>query len=515
MLPARKKMLQIAISRVLWIAVSLIIQIAFFLIAWYAFSSYSAWIYAASLILSLIVVLKIINDNSDPSMKLAWIIPILLVPVLGGVCYLLLGMNKSMPATKKFVKRNATLTKENTTPHPDILVEVKLISPSVSRQMSYIEKYADCPPYKNSKVKYFPSGEAKFKALKDELEKAEHYIFLEYFIIMEGTFWDAILEILVRKVKSGVDVRLIYDDAGSLFTLPYKYFREMESLGIKCRAFNQFVPFLSVIMNNRDHRKIVVIDGHTAFTGGINLSDEYINEVKRFGYWKDTAVMIKGDAVWSFTVMFLSLWDSMTDVLDDFDKYRPDLHQKAHNYEDGYVQPYTDSPLDGEPVGETVYLNIINRATKYVYITTPYLIVDGEMMTALENASKSGVDVRIITPGIPDKKLIYALTRSYYAPLIEAGVKIYEYTPGFIHAKNFVSDDEIAVVGTINLDYRSLYLHFECASLMFRCKCIEHIKSDYFDTLEKSHLVTMKDTKRFGILSGVISAVMRLFAPML
>ena len=302
-----------------------------------------------------------------------------------------------------------------------------------------------------------------FPVLVKELEQAEHYIYIEYFIINDGVMWRTILDILEQKVAQGVDVRLIYDGFGCLTTLPYKYDKFLREKGIQCKVFNPFRPVLNIIQNNRDHRKICVIDGKTGFTGGINLADEYINQKERFGHWKDTAVMLKGDAVWSMTMMFLHMWNVVNGIQTpiDYAAHSPHAYHPEEFEGSGFVQPFTDTPLDGETLGENVYLNIINRAKRYVYICTPYLIIDNEMMTALCLAAKSGVDVRIMTPGVPDKKMVFLLTQSYYAQLIEAGVKIYEYQPGFLHAKSFVCDDEIAVVGTINLDYRSLYLHFE------------------------------------------------------
>lgn len=267
-------------------------------------------------------------------------------------------------------------------------------------------------------------------------------------------------------------------------------------MGIKCCVFNPFLPVLSPRLNNRDHRKIVVIDGHTGFTGGINLADEYINAYPKLGHWKDNAVMLKGDAVYSLTVMFLALWDYLRGIDEDYAQYKPEHHERQQYPADGYVQPYSDNPLDDEAVGETVYLNLISRAKDYIYITTPYLVVDAEVMTALCNAAKQGIDVRIITPHIPDKWYVFAVTRANYGMLLEAGVKIYEYTPGFMHAKTFIVDDKYAVIGTINLDYRSLFLHFECGVWMYKNSSIAHIKADFLETLAQSQEVTLEEYRR-------------------
>lgn len=356
-----------------------------------------------------------------------------------------------------------------------------------------------------------------FPVLVHELEQAKHFIFIEYFIINDGVMWHTILNILEKKAKEGVDVRLIYDGFGCLTTLPYKYDEEMRKHGIKCEVFNRFRPILNIIQNNRDHRKICVIDGWTGFTGGINLADEYINQRKRFGHWKDTAVMLKGDGVWNMTAMFLYMWGivSRTDTSSDFGNYVPHRWHPEQFEGSGYVQPFCDSPLDDEVVGENVYLNIINRAKNYVYICTPYLIIDNEMMTALCLAAKSGVDVRIMTPGIPDKKMVFLLTQSYYKQLLESGVKIYEYQPGFLHAKSFVCDDKVGVVGTINLDYRSLYLHFEDGVWLYKNDVVLDIRNDFLETLEYCSSIDLEFCLKRNITVRAMQNILRVFAPLL
>ena len=328
--------------------------------------------------------------------------------------------------------------------------------------------------------------------------------------------WDSILKILERKVKEGVEVRVLYDGFGCLLTLPDDYFRTLREKGIQCIEFNPLIPVLTMFMNNRDHRKILVVDGHTGFMGGINLADEYINAKVKHGHWKDAAVMLRGDAVWSLATMFLTMWDSISDEeLSDPERYRP-LPEELPGSFSGIVQPYADSPLDRDLVGEMVYLNIINRAQRYLYICTPYLIVDNETLTALLLAAKSGVDVRIITPHIGDKWYVHLLTRACYPQLVRGGVKIYEYTPGFIHSKTFVSDDEVATVGTINLDYRSLYLHFECGLWMAHSSCISAVRDDFLETLRVCEQVTLDSP--FLKLNGferLLRAVLRIFAPLM
>ena len=477
---------------------------------------YSTIIFDAA---SVLITFAILNSDKHPSYKTSWMLLILIVPIFGVMLYLCFGSGNSGAKLQKKMnlfneEQHLLLTQNmNIIDRLENSVELK----AIAKQANYLYTYGGYPIYTNSKVSYFPSGETKFEVLCAELEKAERFIFIEYFIIEEGVMWNTVLEILVRKVKEGVDVRIVYDDIGCLRTLPYKYNEYLETLGIKCMIFNKFHPFWMARMNNRDHRKILIIDGHTAFNGGINLADEYINEIEKFGHWKDSAVMIKGEAVWSFTMMFFTMWNYLTNNKPhDYDQYMPQKEDITPYYgENGLVIPYTDSPLDKESVGENTYLNIINSATEYVYITTPYLVITNEMETALSLAAKSGVDVRIITPNKPDKWYVHAVTRSFYKSLIKNGVKIYEYTPGFIHAKNFVSDDKVGVVGTINLDYRSLYLHFECGTYMYKSECLLDVKKDFLKTLEFCEEVSFAECLKVHPLRRLGRSILRLFAPLM
>lgn len=396
-----------------------------------------------------------------------------------------------------------------------VIQEIQVQDRSAANQSRYIENYSFCPVYKNTTSEYLSPGEQMYERFLEKLKKAKHYIFLEYFIIEKGVMWNSILEILVEKVKQGVDVRVIYDDVGCLFTLPYDYDKHLEKMGIQCCVFNRFVPILSAHLNNRDHRKIAVIDGCTAFTGGINLADEYINVYEKYGHWKDSSIIIQGEGVWSFTVMFLSLWNYHRKTEEDYERFRPLTQQDEEFSSDGYVQPFTDSPLDDESIGETIYLNLINNAKRYVYINTPYLILDTEMITALSSAAKRSVDVRIVTPHIPDKWYVHAVTRANYEILVESGVKIYEYTPGFNHAKSFAVDDELGVVGTINLDYRSLFLHFECGVWLYQTKSIFEVKEDFLKTLEQSQVITLEDCRSVKWYTRLGRIVLRAFAPLM
>lgn len=512
-----KKLLQLLFNRIFYVAIALLIQLGWILITAWRLAAYSRYFSNALSVISLLTVLWIVNKNINPSYKLGWTILILIFPVFGVILYILFG--KSRIAQE--MQHRYTKVQEESLPYmePDAEVSASLAadSPSAFAQSQYIHNYSSFPVHGNTTARYFQVGEDMFPVLVQELEQAEHYIYIEYFIINDGVMWRTILDILERKAALGVDVRIIYDGFGCLTTLPHKYDRYLKEKGIKCQIFNPFRPLLNIVQNNRDHRKICVIDGHTGFTGGINLSDEYINQKKRFGHWKDTAVMLKGEAVWNMTVMFLHMWNVISHSSESIEheaffphRYHPDPFES-----DGFVQPYSDTPLDGEVVGENVYLNIINRAKKYVYICTPYLIIDNEMMTALCLAAKSGVDVRIMTPGIPDKKTVFLLTQSYYEQLLEAGVRIYEYQPGFLHAKSFVCDDEIAVVGTINLDYRSLYLHFENGVWFYKNQVVQDILSDFQETLRYCDPVSIEFCRNRNIVVRAFQSILRLFAPLL
>lgn len=504
---------QIINSRIFITAILVLIQLAWLIIFFNNLTKHYALINALFTVLSVVIVLAIISKDENPAFKIGWLIIIMISPLFGALLYLTSGDKKPSRKLrailgKEHARWGAELKQEEL-----VLNEVRGLRERAAGTCQYLNRLSGYPVYKNTEVFYYPVGEKMYESMLEELEKAEHFIFLEYFIISEGIMWNRILEILTHKAKEGLDVRLIYDDWGCLTVLPPGYVWEMEKRGIKCMAFNHVVPLLSLVMNNRDHRKIIVIDGHTAFNGGINLSDEYINEKERFGHWKDTGVKVVGEAVWNFTAMFLEMWNAFKKTDKEVAMFRPHVHHKQPFATDGYVQPFADTPLDGESVAENVYLEIINQAKRYVYIFTPYLILDNEMKTALCLAAKRGVDIRLVTPGVPDKKLTYRLTRSNYTPLLKAGVKIYEYTPGFLHAKSYVCDDEFGVVGTINMDYRSLYLHFECGTFFYRSKAVKDLKRDAIKTIEQSREVSRKDIKS-GLMGRLVNAVLQVLAPL-
>ncbi|MCH5333802.1 MAG: cardiolipin synthase [Agathobacter sp.] len=481
------------------------------------------------IVVAVLLSLHIANKEIRTAYKLSWIFLILSLPVFGIPAFFLFGRSELTRRTRRemgaLAEEFAGLRVEDAA----VREALKKESPDAAQHSKYITDYAKFPLYREEATEYFPSGEALFPRFLEDLKSAEQFIFLEYFIMEPGEMLDAIVAILEEKAKSGVLVRVIYDDVGCIRTLPPKYFRTFASSGIESVSFNPFRPFLSVIMNNRDHRKIAVVDGRIAYTGGFNLADEYINATRRFGYWKDAGIRMEGACVWSFTTMFLEMWCYITGKGEDCGKYHPHAGRSAEaapaeeageeempaGGSKGYIQPYGDSPMDYEYVGENVYLNLINRARDYVYIFTPYLIPGSEMTTALVNAAKSGVDVRIMVPGIPDKKMVYLLTQSYFSVLIRGGVKIYRYTPGFVHSKCFVVDDVYAVVGTINLDYRSLCLHFECGAFLYRAHAVLQVKEDFLAAVEESHSVTAEEARNRHFFIRQFYGVLKLMAPLL
>ena len=494
-------------QRVLSVAVSIILQFSLYALVLFRFSRYFVYFYWSCFAISLLVALFISTRKTKLAYKVAWIVPILLLPVIGGMTYLMFGGARRphyhREETRKTFQRELPATLSTT--------DLMRYGPDALQQAWYLGNTALCPAYTNTETAYFPSGKEFLQDYLAELEKAQDYIFLEYFIISEGSMWDEILEVLTRKAAQGVDVRVIYDGVGSAATLPVKYPDILHARGILCRVFQPLVPVLSIHQNNRDHRKITVIDGVTGYVSGLNLADEYVDRKERFGYWKDAAIRLEGAAVWNFTVMFLNVWNAFRPQETDYTAFAP---TRLPAVQDGVVQPYADSPLDEEPLAETVYLDILSQAQRYVYIYTPYLAVGEEMLDALKSAAKRGVDVRLILPGIPDKKLVFRLSRSYYLPLLRAGVRIYEYTPGFLHAKCYVSDDRVAVVGSINMDYRSLFLHFECGTLLFHNSQIAALRKDVERTLPQCREIMRSDC-RTNLPGTALDGVLRLLSPLM
>ncbi len=501
-------------SRVIVVGLGILIQFAWLFFVLYQFSVQYSFANMLLEILGIITAIYIISRPGDVAAKLAWTFVLLIVPLLGILIYFVFGRPGLTKSTAEAMEQVNKKIEPYLVQEPKTMEGLKQSDMDAYRQSEYIWKWSGFPVYEHTQAKYYPCGEEMFEDMLKAINQARRFIFLEYFIIDAGIMYDRIMAALKRKADQGVEVRLIYDDIGCIGTLPVDFIKRMEKIGIRCAVFNRFRPIMSIIMNNRDHRKILVVDGIWGFTGGVNIADEYINKEERFGYWKDTGIRLKGSAVWNFTAMFLEMWDAICHEQDDCRKYqreRPNLLEQEH----GFVQPYGDTPLDNENVGENVYLNMIAKAKDYIYIYTPYLIIDQEMQTSICNAAKSGVDVRLVTPGIPDKKLIFLMTRSNYKTLLESGVKIYEYTPGFIHAKCFLCDDKTAAVGSINLDYRSLYLHFECGVWLYQNEAIMQLKKDMLQTFACSHQILLEDWKEPGFFLRTLQTVMKLFAPLL
>lgn len=504
---------KIVFSRTMITIALLLVQIFWLFAGFKWLGEYSELSLLIMLVLSAVLLVYIINKDETPEFKLTWVIPICVAPVFGALLYLFVvgnwgniglkkGLDRRLKETEPFMHTDERTKRE--------MEEADLHMAGIGR---YVEEIGGFPAYRNSPVTYFPTGEAKFRDLLTELERAEEFIFLEYFIVERGKMWDSILEILKRKVKEGVEVRFMYDGMCSILLLPYSYPKKLRAMGIKAKMFAPIRPLMSTSQNNRDHRKILVIDGRVAYTGGVNLADEYINEKVKFGHWKDTAIKVEGDAVKSFTMMFLQMWNGSEWGKEDYVRYIRS-GGKAEGSSHGFVIPYGDGPTTPENVAETVYLDIIHRAVRYVHIMTPYFIVDNAMLDALQYAARRGVDVRIIIPHIPDKKLIFAMSRTYYPDLLAAGIKVYEYEPGFVHAKVFVSDDEKAVVGTINMDYRSLYHHFECAAYLYRNEAVADVEADFRKTLEQCIEVDIGYYKKISAFNRMIGRVLRLVGPL-
>ena len=456
----KKGISSVIFGRTFLVFFSLFLQLIFMVWGYYWLASKWYFVNGVVTVLGVLEVIYVANERSNPAFKLAWTIVILALPIFGSLLYLFV---ETQPATKWINKRLQSMhaySKKYWKQDKEVLEELEETNDQVAHLARYVNHFGGFSVYKDTSAKYFPSGEAKFEELLIQLRKAEKFIFMEYFIVAEGYMWESVLEILKAKVKEGVEVRFLYDGMCCLSLLPYHYPQKLENYGIQCHMFAPIVPALSTRQNNRDHRKIVVIDGKVAFTGGINLADEYINRKERFGHWKDTAIMITGEAVRSFTIMFLEMWSVDKNLrnmpLELFEKYLDIVPDKESEPGDGFIMPH-----------------------------------------------------------IPDKWYAFVLAKTYYNELLDAGVKIYEYTPGFVHAKVFTSDDEKAVVGTINLDYRSLYLHFECAVYLYQNEEIPSIEEDFQETLAKCQEVLPSDYKRQKFFDRMAGRVLRILAPLM
>ena len=522
-----------SIGRLVFVALSVLLQVIWICVQAMKLNRYSTWISVATSVLTLVVVILLYGRRTNAAFKMPWIILILAFPVLGLGMYLLFGRKEATQLVRERFERIDQSLDGLLIQDKAVRIKLQQTDRMAANEAAYIWNYAKYPIYQNTDVVFYKEASEGIKAQKQALNQAKHFIFMEYHAIEDKQSFGELKEILARKAKEGVEVRLFYDDIGSIGFINTDFIQRMEAEGIQCRVFNRLMPVLNVFMNNRDHRKITVIDGKIGFTGGYNLADEYFNITHPYGYWKDTGVRLEGDAVRSLTVMFLEMWNAIKGTDTDYTPYF--LQDGAQPHEaglagsvgvtqsdaniaadsaSGFVQPYADSPLDGEPVGENVYMGVVKAASEYVYFTTPYLIISDEMSRELCLAAKRGVDVRIVTPGIPDKKLVFRLSRSYYLPLLRAGVRIYEYTPGFLHAKCCVSDDRAAVVGSINMDYRSMFLHFECGVLLLQNSQVLTLRDDVRRTLPQCREVQCADC-RTGLVGTVLDSVLRLLSPLM
>ena len=503
---SKRSLLRIVFSRTMLITLLLILNFLYLLSILFDFFQQVPILFGSMVVFTAAMELWILNSRDDVDVKLTWSVVVAVLPLLGTILYIFVHFDPGNRVNRKLMQKSMHaslpfLPKSTKTDDVELL--------PIAR---YLETHANAPAFSNTDVTYYPLGEDMFEALLPELEKAEKFIFLEFFLVSEGHMWNSILDVLKRKAAQGVDVRFLYDGMNAFTNLPYNYPRELEKLGIRCKMHAPVRPFISTHYNYRDHRKIVVIDGHTAFTGGINLEDRYINIGSPFGHWKDTAVMLKGDAARGFTHLFLQMWNT-TERSPDFS---PCLETACPpDRSSGFVIPYGYSPMGTEHVGEQVYLHMINRANGYIFIMTPYLIPDAELINALCFAAKRGVDVRLILPGIPDKRSIFALSRSHYRTLLDSGVNIYEYVSGFVHAKVFLSDDRHGVVGTANLDYRSLRHHFECGAYLYGVPALADIREDFRLTQAKCRQIHLEDTRSFPRFWRLFACLAKFAAPLL
>lgn len=508
-----KKLNRLMYSNKLFAMIMLMLQIGVFVAMYIWLADYSKVLWGFSTVLSAVFIIFEINREDEPTFKVSWITLIAIVPVFGALFYLYTHMKGVSNNIRDDYEKVREMNGKYLIPDEEVMKKIE--SRREKGFTEYLRKFGGSPAFTNTAVQYYPVGEKMYEDIKKELLKAEKFIFMEFFIInYTSTMWKEILEILKKKARQGVEVRVMYDGMGCIAVMPQQYDEILKRQGINCKIFSPIVPLISTHQNNRDHRKIIVIDGKCAFCGGINLADEYINQKMRFGHWKDTGIMLKGQAVAGFTAMFLNMWNINNDKCEDGGRYINVLSDGGTGA-DGYVIPFGDTPLDDVYVGKRAYIHNLENAAEYVYIMTPYLVIDDDMYESMKYAAQRGVDVKIIMPHIPDKKFAFWLARTYYRKLLKAGIEIYEYTPGFIHAKMSISDGKRAIVGTINHDYRSLYLHYECAAYMANVPAVVDIEQDFIDTLNLSKKITVDDIKKFNILSKCAGHIMRIVAPMM
>lgn len=504
-----------SIERIILIMIMFLIQIIWFIFLFTNIIQYSIWMNVFLLIFSLVMILYLVRKNESPAYRMGWISLIALFPLLGGLLYLLLGNKRPTKKMKQQIYNQIPKQIHELKQIESPIETLRKIDSRLAGLSHYLLSYESMPVFSNTKVDYYANGESVIDQMIKDILTAERYIFVEFFIIDYGQMFDKIFDALKKKAKQGIEIRLIYDDFGCITRLPKDFDQVCESYGIKVVKFNPVKPIISLVYNTRDHRKFIIIDGNIGYTGGMNLADEYINEIERFGYWKDNMIRMEGPATWGITNLFLQMWNAFYSIKDiSYRKFRSwSCNEMLNDNNDlGYIQSFGDSPLDEEALGENIYRDLIDMAEKEVCIYTPYLVISYELQTSLELAAKRGVNVRLMTPGIPDKPIIFRITRSYYRPLLDAGCEIYEYTPGFLHAKTIIIDQKIAMVGTINLDYRSLFLHFETATLLYYHPVVKEIHSDFEESRSLSDKVSFNELNQ-SIFGEMIDSILRLFAP--
>ena len=498
-------------TRIILTALVAVFTVAFLLISVIELQLNFLPLFSLLELFGIITAIYIINKRDNPSYKIAWIVFILALPVFGLIVYMLWGGQRTFPHLKKRLKKCSERYMRHLEQDPAVKRIISYEDSSRTRQAAYLCNESGFPVYQNTDAEYLSPGDKFLNRLLEELKKAEKYIFLEYFIIADGKMWDAIYNILIKKAAEGVEIKIMFDDFGSIKRQHKDFLPRLKAHGIAVSIFCPINPSLNIVMNNRNHRKIIVIDGKVAFTGGINIGDEYINEFERFGYWMDCAVMIKGNAVKSFIVMFCTMWEYNTGMQMMMSRYFTEYAMDN----DSYVVPYCDSPMDNRSTAEGIYLQMLNTAHRYVDIATPYLILDDKMKSAITLAAKSGVRIRIVTPSIPDKKYVHPVTQYYYSELLEAGVKIYEYTPGFIHSKMFITDDSSATVGTVNMDYRSFFFHFECGVWFTNEDTIIDMEKHFEEIIAESKEITIKEWNRRSIGDRFKQWILHIFSPLM
>jgi len=501
-----------SIPRFLFVGLSILFQVGWLVLTALVLNEHYAWVELVTRVLSVIVILQMNNKHSNAAFKIPWIMLIMAFPAMGLSLYLMLVIFGDMGNTGKRMKAIRMGLRSCMPDHDTVSRKLQQQAFPAAALCDYLRSHADCPVYENTSANYYGAAADAFSSMKEDLEKAESFIFMEYFIVSADASFGELCDILIRKAREGVDVRLMYDDVGSV-GVNFLFAKKLADAGVRCLVFNPAMPVLNLFMNHRDHRKITVIDGKVAYTGGYNLADEYFGRKHPYGKWKDTGLRLEGEAVQSLTAVFLEMWNTCSRSKEPADRFLQ-IHHRIESVS-GYVQPYEDNPLGKERVAESVYLNLIYSAKKTLYITTPYLIITDEMTNALALAAKRGVDVRIITPGIPDKKVVYAVTRSYYAGLASQGVRIYEYTPGFCHAKQILCDGKTASIGTSNLDYRSLYLHFENNVLLYGGTAVEQMAGDFEDMFSLCREVTQQYRAGRPAALRMRQYILRLFAPLM